>query len=579
MPSVSTDNRFQGEVRKAIHDSLGLVCQPLNKNVPLSSLKPGTTAGENLEIDLVAVAGKCAILIETTTQSKGNSDKIKKFIRHCEFVRSSPKSIRERFQLLGNLPESTLELLDGISEWRFLYIGNSNELIDKKITSRRYPETNRLFILNGEHWQYLKALGRLIGRFGQYEFFTAANIGPEEIGDSSLGEENFAKPVIETTYRTVAPGTGRADVYMMVFKPSELLRIGRVLRYRGQPIAIESEDAGRGYQRILIPEKLRDIAQFIGDNQNVVFPSSLTAVLSKDCKVEDVDGVRRIVIPKRYASVDIIDGQHRLFAYAQNGIEGEVRDNATLLVTAIKFRTQDAQKINQYAAKTFVSINSTHTRVKRALIDLISYDVLGETSPRAIAAKILLECTTRPNKALSRVFRTSEFAGASTEELRPIPTVLVVDELSNLFDIEQYQQDGKATQLEQTFGRSVDELLDPSSRVKTGIEVLEQYFSVVRQVFPRDWRKQESRMMCAKYLGGFIRLFRTFAQQGLTMAEIESRLQIVKSTVVEEFDVCGVDPNSVIVFDDSSSSLPSKRETSPGKMHNLLLKASLQPQS
>ena len=362
----------------------------------------------------------------------------------------------------------------------------------------------------------------------------------------------------------------------MVFKPSELLRIGRVLRYRGQPLAIEAQDAGSGYQRILIPDKLKAIAQFIGDSKNVVFPSTLTTVLSKDCKVEEVDGIQRIVIPKRYASIDIIDGQHRLFAYAQDGVQEEVRNNATLLVTAIKFHTQDAQEINQYAARTFVSINSTHTRVKRALIDLIGYDVLGETSPRAIAAKILLECTNRPNRALSRIFRTSEFAGASKEELPPIPTVLVVDELSSLFNVEQYQQNGKANQLERTFDRSIDKLLEPSSRVKRGIEILEQYFSVVKRVFPRDWRKQESRMMCAKYLGGFIRLLRSFTQQGLAMEEIESRLKNIKSRIVEEFHGSGTDPDSVIAFDDSSTTLPSKRETSPGKVHDLLLNASSQ---
>ena len=360
----------------------------------------------------------------------------------------------------------------------------------------------------------------------------------------------------------------------MAFKPSELLRVGRVLRYRGQPIAIESPEHGTGYQRILIPDKLSGIAQFISNSPAVVFPSTLTVVLSPDCKVEDntgIEGLKTVIVPDKYASIDIIDGQHRLYAYAQGIVPNSLRDENALLVTAIKFRTNDLESVNQYAARTFVRINSTHTRVKRALIDVIAYDVLGDTSNRAIAAKILLNCTNRPNKALSRVFKTSEFSAIPVDSIAPIPTVLVVDELTSYFDIKKYGDAGKSAQLTKTFGCPVAELSDPSKLVTKGTEILERYFSSVERVFPHDWRNKNSHLMCAKYIGGFIRLLGHFTRQGLTMQEIESRLKTIKSEIIAKHHK-GKQGN-VVIFDDNSTTLPSKRDGSPRKIFELLEKS------
>ena len=573
--AATPGDRFQADVRRAIHDRMGLSCFQLNKNVLLSSLHPGTPPDEHLEIDLLAIVGKYGVLIETTRQSSGNSKKVKGFIRHCDLFLSSATTMRDRIQLLGDFSEEDLDNIENITDWRYLYVGTSPELITKRITPRRYPDTDKLHILNGENWQYLNTLSRRIGRFSQFELLAAVNIGPEDTDDVCLGEDDLNKPTMETTNRRVAPHTGLADLYLLVFKPEELLRVGRVLRYKGQPIAIESEDSGGGYQRLLIPTKLRAIAKFIGDDPRAAFPSTLTVVLSSDCKLESADGSSRVVIPKRYASIDIIDGQHRLFAYAQDGISDSVRASARLLVTAIKFHAKDPKVVNQYAAKTFVSINSNHTKVKRALIDLISYEVLGDTSPRAIAAKILLDCTDRPGKALSQVFQTSEFAMSGVGEPPPIPIVSVVDELTSCFDVSRYENEGLAVQVKRAFGCEISDLHDPKTRIKKGVEILEKYFSTVQHQFPKDWRNKDSRLMCAKYLGGFVRLLRSFIRFGLNMDEINDNLSRIKLQVVNEVYPEGQDPNTVLVFDNSSETLPSKRDTSAGQMHDKLLAWSL----
>ena len=578
MPTITPGDRFQAEVHRILSRNCGLTCHALNKSVPLSSLKDGAPAGEHLELDLLMVVGKCAVLIETTTQTKNNRDKIRRFILHCNFVRESLVDIRERFKLLGDLPDEVLDKLESITDWRYLYIGKSDELIEKKLTPDKFPESDNIHILHGDSWEYLKDLSHRIGTFSRYELFSAINIGPLQLEDSSFGVNYVNKTALEASNRTVAENTGRADLYLMVFKPSELLKMGRVLRYKGQPIAIESGESNKGYQRILIPEKLTGISHFISHNSAVTFPSTLTIVLSPDCTVEPADGdgwAKNIMIPQRYASIDIIDGQHRLFAYAQENIKDSLRDSNALLVTAIKFRSKDRAKVNQYAARTFVSINSTHTRVKKALTDLIAYDVLGDTGTRAIAAKILFDCTNRRDKALSRIFQTSEFSAKSTDGSTPIPTVSVVNELARIFDIKKYEKEGKSNGLEQTFDCPFQELQDHGKLVKKGVEILEKYFSAVNRAFPKDWRNPQSHLMCAKYLGGFVRLFGHFIQEGIAAHNFESKLKSIRGELVTQYHSGQQDNADIVVFSDKILGLPSKRGTSPNEVFGILQKASL----
>ena len=138
-------------------------------------------------------------------------------------------------------------------------------------------------------------------------------------------------------------------------------------------------------------------------NSDITFPTNLTLVLSKECKIHG----NKLNIPAKYAAIDMIDGQHRLFSYTLS--DEQTRRNAKLIVTAIKFHTKKSKIINRYAAQTFITINREQTKVKRELILLISYDVLNEKTPEAIAAKTLKKCDDKPNGVLERVFAIRAF--------------------------------------------------------------------------------------------------------------------------------------------------------------------------
>ena len=566
MPQVSEGVKFERQVLKTLKE-MNIKCFGEHGQIPLSNLHPGSRTGDHIEIDIVCLIDNICILIETTIEASNNSNKIKRFIRHCDLVVNSPLSQRELFALFRRIPEEELINFTGVSDWRYLYIGTSPEMISKGITRENYPDTDRLQIYNEENWEYLKILERTIKKDAKFEFLASVDINPRDIGDAYLGGEDLTKSYLQLTNKTLFSGQTDvlADLFIVTFKPNELLRIARVLRYHGQPMAISSETSTNlpngGYQRILIPDKLKKIHEFVNDDSKVAFPTNLTLVLSNECKK---DG-NVLKIPANYASIDIIDGQHRLFSYALSS--KQVREEALLIATAIKFNTDDEQKINQYAARTFITVNREQTKVKKDLLYLISYDVLGEKTPESISAKILKECNSRDR--LSRIFALSPFIKKNQFGQNPIPIISIVKEMARIFKPENLDK------ISYTIGELTDEDSELEVLIKAGVNLLERYFYIIKDVYPDDWGNVNSLLMCANYFGAFIRLLETFVDEQFTIDEIRQELLEIKENVIEKYSEGKPDECVTVFFPNAFKpsqngedteeleTIPSKRDGTP----------------
>ena len=566
---------FENQVLKTLK-GMGIKCYGKHGQIPLQALYSGTQPGDHLEIDIVCLIENICILVETTTQTNNNSGKIKRFIRHCELIIESSLPKRELFSLFEGIPEEELINFTGVSDWRYLYIGTSPELITDDLTPEGYPETNRLHIFNVENWEYFKILARTINEAARYEFLASVDINPSDIGDESLSRDTLGKRYLELTNKTLFSGQTDilANLFIVTFKPKELLRIARVLRYQGQPMAISSETStnrqGSGYQRILIPDKLRKIHDFVNNDPRVAFPTNLTLVLSNECR-KDGSYLR---IPSKYASIDVIDGQHRLFSYALSS--EQVCNEALLIATAIKFNTNDAQEINRYAARTFITINSEQTKVKRDLIYLISYDVLDDKTPESTAAKILQMCDSKPNGVLSGIFALRAFMKKNKLDQTPIPIISIVRELARIFKTENLRK------IRFALGKQTRDLNESEFPIQTGRQLLEHYFSQVNYEFPDDWENADSLLMCAKYIGAFIKLLETFIEDGLTVQEMREELGKIKQNILQKYQEGRTNEQSFVFVpgafysyhneegEEASKPLPSKREGSIEQIHKLL---------
>lgn len=566
MSKDTKGKRFEKQVLKTLK-GMGIRSYGEHNQIPLQALHPDSQLGRHLEIDIVCLVDSICILVETTIETNNNDRKITRFIRHSKLVVNSSLDRRELFSLFGGIPEEELIDFTGVSDWRYVYIGTSPELITQDISPEMYPDTNRLHIFNEENWEYFKRLAHTIKKAAQYEFLDFVDINPNDIGDASLGGTVLTKRCLKLTNKTLFSGQDDvlADLFVVIFTPEELLRIARVLRYQGQPLAISSEASTNqqsgGYQRILISDKLRKIREFVGDNPKVAFPTNLTLVLNKECEMRNC----KLHIPSKYASIDVIDGQHRLFSYASSS--EQVRKEALLITTAIKFNTGDKEKINQYAAQTFITINSEQTKVKQDLLYLISYDVLGDTRSESIAAKILKECDSR--ERLSRIFALNVFIKKNRFNQQPIRIISIVKELAKISKPEKLEA------IRSTLNKQASDLDEPEELIQIGVELLEKYFYQVAGVFSDDWGEANSLLMCANYIGAFIRLLAAFVDCEFTVDRIRHELNQIKRNILEEYSngrseeyTCVFNPNAFRYpqneeDEEEAESIPSKKDGIP----------------
>lgn len=530
---------FEGQVLKTLR-GMGIKCYGKHGQIPLQALYPSAQPGDHLEIDIVCLIDNICILVETTTQTNNNKEKISKFITHCELVIDSSLPERELFSHFSGISDDEFFNFTGISDWRYLYIGTSSELITKNLTREKYPNIDRLQIYNEENWEYFKILAKTIKEDAKFEFLASIDINPSNIGDAALGGEILTKRCLELNNKTLFSDQSDvlADLFLVTFKPKELLRIARVLRYQGQPLAISSEAStgqqSGGYQRVLISDKLKKIREFINNNSQIVFPTNLTLVLNSECEVRN----GKLHIPSKYASIDIIDGQHRLFSYASSS--EQIQDEALLIATAIKFNTSNTQQISRYAAQTFITINSEQTKVKRDLIYLISYDVLDDKTPESIASKILKMCDSKPNGILTGIFALRAFMKKNKLDQTPIPIISIVRELARIFKTENLRK------IRFALGEQTTDFNESEFPIQTGRQLLEHYFSQIKHEFPDDWENADSLLMCAKYIGAFIRLLATFVEERLTIQEMREELREIKQNILEKYNKGRIDGQQLV---------------------------------
>ena len=567
--------RFEKQVLKTLK-GMGIECYGSHGQVPLRNLYPESSPGENLEIDIVCLVKGVCILIETTTEKGKPSNKIKRFIRHCELIRKCQLDKPELFSHFKGIPEEKLPEFTGVSIWRYLYVGTDNKLSTQNISPKNYPETDLLQIFDESNWEYFKILERAIKSASRYEFFASLEIDPNDLSDSVLGSFLPARPCLELTNTTLGSGQVRASLVVAIFTPDELLRIARVSRYEGQPLTVStttSTSTGNstdkkksGYQRVLSHEKLKKIADFVSDNSDITFPTNLTLVLSRECEVNE----NELHIPAKYASIDMIDGQHRLFSYTLS--DEQTRRNAKLIATAIKFHTEDPKEINQYAAQTFITINREQTKVKRELILLISYDVLDEKTPEAVAAKILKVCDSKSNGILERIFAIRAFIKENQFNQRPIPIISVVEELARISKLENLSA------IRQVLGENTEDHEEGEdgyeSLIQKSIALIENYFSRVKMVFSDDWGNADSLLMCTKYIGAFIRLLGTFIGKQYNLEQIEAELNKIKHNILDTYSKGRSNGSTAVLNPDAyhttRGNLPSKRGGSIKEIHELL---------
>ena len=546
---------------------------------------PDAPSNVKFELDLICVIGSVAILIEVTSDGGKNTNKIKKFVDHCNALKNSTTPVKEIFKRFSGIPEDQLHRFEGVTQWRFLYVGYTDDIRDSKLIPGKYSYlTEDLQIFDKYTWEYFRQLTELIGGYAKHEILASLNISAEQSGEQS---PPVLKEFLKIPHRYISPKTPAANIYLIKFSPDELLKLARVTRYEGLPLAIGTSESGASYQRMLSKEKIRNIRSFINKNELNAFPTSLTIVLNPGWQeVSTADGPQ-LKIPGGYGSLEIVDGQHRLFAYADPEINQSRRDDSCLVVTALHFGNTTGAEVGTIAAKIFVEINTNHTKLKKSHVDLLSYDVLEKRDHRSIAGKILKTFADAPkNKTLGKLFQISDFERQNRFGQTPIPITVVVGELARAVPKFIYLMD-KANDGDEEFIKKFNAAFERNngSRVYSGgkfkflttetAKLMERYFSAIKGVFPGDWGNGNSYLMSAKYLAACIRLVSDFVEDGKNTIEIQIELSKIRGYLQTRYH-----PN--LSIEDSTSPLfvastvagitgpPNKRDANVENVYKIL---------
>src|SRR5699024_2467702 len=124
------------------------------------------------------------------------------------------------------------------------------------------------------------------------------------------------------------------------------------------------DDLNQNYQRLVKKTKVNAIKRFIKE-QRGIFPTNIIISIESDKHNFKPNGKAindiqhgTLTLPRKYQSINVIDGQHRLFAY--DGLEQAEKD----LIYVVAFDKMNLED----QIETFININEKQTKVSPSLL-------------------------------------------------------------------------------------------------------------------------------------------------------------------------------------------------------------------
>lgn len=483
---------------------------------------------EHFEFDYLVPYGEIGLVGEITERNAEHIEqKFTKFRRAVNTLQHLLPIDNAAWRRIG-VPGSRLADFRRIARLRAFFIATNVEEFDKKLGGRQLQNAA---VFYRPDWRLLLSYAKTLGTYGRPYLEAKLGIAPVT-GRLSLRLTHDDHSLIVAHDRRVAMGgVGSANVYTFEVSPYELLPFAQVFRRDLLPDLSARSD--KDYQRPLLSEKLAQIRRKLRDTADFVFPSNILVTLANDCRYDSHNKV--LVIPGRYGAVQVIDGQHRLFSYADSAVESRRRQDARIMVTGIQFDDPDEARTTRYSAKTFVEINSNQTRITASHLDAIAFDVLGETTPAALAAVVLL----RLNTAGSRVkglFKTSQTAlgvispATVAKAIRPLVSIESIRSLTVQTDSVRLRG------LHNLLGDTQHGLRRPRTLINRAVAALDQYFNRLASTFQHDFPSRDveraSAFEYAKVFSGFVMLFDQFIAEGLTWSEVQRQLNNIRRNVL-----------------------------------------------
>ena len=208
--------------------------------------------------------------------------------------------------------------------------------------------------------EYYEALGKTLGKAARYQL----------LGNLFANQEITG---MDTRVAAIKGKMGGRTYYSFSIEPSKLLKMSYILhRNSAQP-----DEVLPTYQRLIKKGRLKDIQKFVNDGG--FFPNSIIVNVANESprfeqapKKNQPNGsdsrIGILELPKKYRSIYVIDGQHRLYGYADS-------DHAESdIIPVVAFYDMD----NTEQIKMFMDINEKQKAVPQTLRTTLNADLLWD---------------------------------------------------------------------------------------------------------------------------------------------------------------------------------------------------------
>ena len=366
----------------------------LNKDEHLS-VQWGPNKEDTQQLDVVAVGEDAIFVIECKAADKHKSHSFKKELNGMEQYMSGVRDVLR--QIYGK--EKKVKFIFATRNYRFEEDGEDiNRMRNAGI-----------FHLNDNSFNYISNLIKSYKNAVIYQFYGLM------FKDELINNDRVSIPALRGKM-------GGRNYYLFSIEPSTLLKIGFVL-HRTRV----NDSMAPTYQRLLIPSRLKGITKFINDGG--FFPNSIIINFGGEKKKlkPTFDPVKRsedskaefgmLSIPNAYGIAYIIDGQHRIYGYANS----EYKDKNTIPVVAFENMESEEQ------LKIFMEINENQKAVSPSLRldleeDLYWKSARIDSRMNALRSSIIKNLAANSNNILYNKISIGEDASALS--FKPFDTAL-----------------------------------------------------------------------------------------------------------------------------------------------------------
>ncbi len=378
-----------------------------------------------------------------------------------------------------------------------------------------YSLFNKLKFVQPKTLDYFYWIVNCIRLSARFEIFRFLDIKSDEIGLRSSSSDNtkIKAPIIYPREFTGLSNDVRLVSFMM--SAEDLLNTCYVLRKDNWSESIWL------YQRLIDKNKIKKIREFLEvkgeafyNNIIVVLPDS---VIFQDAKgqyktideISNLDENCQLILPKEMNSVCLIDGQHRVYAHYESGIDSKqekkiavLRPKLHLLVTGLIFpKSLSQEQRAKIQSEIFLDINSNATKVPQNVLLQIKR-IKNPLDDESIAQFVIEKL----NKfgVFNNLFQMSSLDKAKIKTasivkfaLRYLVTINPVDGKKSLIDY----WDGDKVSL-----RNADNTM-LTNYVKFCADSINIYFSAIKKNLSEFWDNENSKLLSVISINSFIIAF------------------------------------------------------------------------